>query len=76
MELCDCKEKEAKEKIVKLLKKNFDKLCPLLRTKCNNQCVCFEKASMKAAARSNTPAPPLYKIYPNRCTNSMFSDTE
>ncbi|KKN48374.1 hypothetical protein LCGC14_0653210 [marine sediment metagenome] len=72
MQLCDCKEKEAKEKVAGLRKKNFDKFCPLLKTNCNHQCVCFEKASMIAVARSNMPTPPLYEIYPDRCTNSMF----
>ncbi len=67
---------DAKAKVEKLRDKVFKKFCPLLRTRCNNGCVCFEDASMTPVARSNMPAPPIYEVHPKRCTNSMFSKGE
>ncbi len=66
---------KAEKELTKLRKKEFNKFCPLLKTRCDDNCVCFEDASMVPVARSNTPAPPIYEVYPKRCTNSMFSKT-
>ncbi len=71
----DDKEK-AQTELTKQKQKVFKRFCPLLKTDCNNMCVCFERASLTTVARSNTPAPPVYEVQPKRCTNSMFSTEE
>ncbi len=68
----DPSEKEAKEELAKLKKKEFTKFCPLLLTKCNNKCVCFKEAELILEARSNMPSSPIYSVIPKRCNNWMF----
>jgi hypothetical protein len=72
MKTSDISKEEAQVQVIKLKQEKFTPFCPLINAKCDHTCVCFKKASMTAVARSNMPAPPLYEIYPNRCTNAMF----
>ena len=65
-------EVKAKKAVMRLLKENFQKFCPLINSKCNNDCVCFEDVLMKPTIHTNMPAPPIYIVYPKRCTNAMF----
>lgn len=69
-------EAEAKKAVKQLKKEKFQKFCPLINGECNNDCVCFKDVLLQPTARGNTPSPPIYVVYPKRCTNVMFLGSE
>lgn len=67
---------KAKDTVKRLRKEKFQKFCPLINNVCNNDCVCFKDVLLQPIARSNSPAPPIYTVFPKRCTNLMFCEEE
>jgi len=69
-------EVKAQEWAKRLQNQSFTKFCPLIGAICNIECICFEDVLLVPTARSNIPSPPVYVVYPKRCTNVMFMGQE